>query len=132
MPSCIQFFATLWTVAHQAPLFMGFPRQEYWSRLPCPPPGDLPHPGIKPKAPALAGGFFTNEPHEKPSFLSTNRNFYKFEIILKRASSIMLYHLIFKSWLSGHGNLCCGYLWLPFKIFLVFSPMVAFVQQWQS
>ena len=52
----------LWTVAHQAPLSMGFSRQEYCSGLPCPPPGDLPHPGIKPESllsPALAGGFFT-------------------------------------------------------------------------
>ena len=40
--------ATLWTLAHQAPLSMGFSRQEYWSRLPCPPPGDLPNPGMKP------------------------------------------------------------------------------------
>ena len=46
--SCISLFATLWTLAHQAPLFMGFSRQEYWSELPCPPPGDLPDPGIKP------------------------------------------------------------------------------------
>ena len=54
--------ATLWTVACQAPLSMGFSRQEYWSRLPCPPPGDLPDPGIEPMSlmsPALAGGFFT-------------------------------------------------------------------------
>ena len=41
-------YVTPWTVAHQAPLSMGFSRQEYWSGLPCPPPGDLPHPGIKP------------------------------------------------------------------------------------
>ena len=46
--SCLQLFATLWTVARQAPLSMGFCRQEYWSGLPCPPPGDLPEPGIKP------------------------------------------------------------------------------------
>ena len=54
--------ATLWTVAHQAPLSMGFSRQEYWSGLPCPPPGYLYDPGIKPASfmsPALAGGFFT-------------------------------------------------------------------------
>ena len=53
---------TPWTVAHQAPLSMAFSRQEYWSGLPCPPPGDLPDPGIKPMSPvspALAGGFFT-------------------------------------------------------------------------
>ena len=53
---------TLWTVASQAPLSMGFSRQEYWSGLPCPPPGDLLDPGIEPVSltcPALAGGFFT-------------------------------------------------------------------------
>ena len=58
----VQLFATPWTVARQAPLSMGFSRQEYWSGLPCPPPGDLPDPGIEPASPvspALAGGFFT-------------------------------------------------------------------------
>ena len=45
---CVRLFATPWTVAHQAPLPMGFSRQEFWSGLPCPPPGDLPDPGIKP------------------------------------------------------------------------------------
>ena len=53
--------ATLWTVAHQAPLSMRFSRQEYWSGLSFSPPGDLPHSRIKPKPPALAGGFFTTE-----------------------------------------------------------------------
>ena len=60
--SHIQLFVTLWTVACQAPLSMGFSRQEYWSGLPYPPPEDLPDPEIKPaspKSPALAGGFFT-------------------------------------------------------------------------
>ena len=60
--SRVQLFVTLWTVARQAPLSMGSSRQEYWSGLPCPPPGDLPNPGIKPtslESPALAGGFFT-------------------------------------------------------------------------
>ena len=46
--SCVQLFGTLWTVACQAPLSMGFPRQEYWIGLPCPSPGDLPNPGIEP------------------------------------------------------------------------------------
>ena len=50
-----------WTVAHQAPLSMGFPRQENWSGLPFPSPEDLPNPGIEPTSPALAGGFFTTE-----------------------------------------------------------------------
>ena len=46
-------FATLWTVAQQAPLFMAFSKQQYWSGLPCPSPGDLPDPGLKPVSPAL-------------------------------------------------------------------------------
>ena len=57
-----QPFATLWTVACQALLSMGFSRQEYWSGLPCPAPGDLPDPGIESASltsPALIGGFFT-------------------------------------------------------------------------
>ena len=52
----------LWPVARQAPLSMGFSRQEYWSELPCPHPGDLPNPGTQPgslASPALAGRFFT-------------------------------------------------------------------------
>ena len=57
--SCVRLFVTLWTVACQAPLSMGFFRQEYWSGSPFPPPGDLPIPGIEPASPALAGGFLT-------------------------------------------------------------------------
>ena len=56
------------SVTHQAPLFTEFPRQEYWSGLPFPSPGDLPNPGIRPTfpvAPALAGRFFTTEPPGK-------------------------------------------------------------------
>ena len=64
---CVWIFVTLWTVIYQAPLSMGFSRQEYWSGLPGedpgnPPPGNLPNPGIEPvslKSPALAGRFFT-------------------------------------------------------------------------
>ena len=60
-------FATPWTAAYQVPLSMGFPRQEYWSGLPSPPPEDLPDPAIKPVSSALAGGFFTTEPPGKPT-----------------------------------------------------------------
>ena len=59
--SCVQLFPMLWTVACQAPLSMGFSSQEYWSGLPCPPPGDLPNPGMEPtslRSSALADGFF--------------------------------------------------------------------------
>ena len=62
----LNFSATPWTVAHQAPLSMGFPRQEYWSGLPFPSPGNLPYPGTKPVSPALTGGFFNAEPRGKP------------------------------------------------------------------
>ena len=68
MFSHIQLFATPWTVAHQALLSMGFSRQEYWSKLPFPPSGELPDPGIKPESPvspALLSGFFTTEPPGK-------------------------------------------------------------------
>ena len=56
------------SIAHHAPLSLGFPRQEYWSALPFPSPGDLPDPGMEPEFPALAGGFFNNEQPVKPSF----------------------------------------------------------------
>ena len=64
--SHVQFFATLWTTACQAPLYIGFSRQEYWHGLPFPSPGDLPDSGIKPMSPALAGGIFTTKPPGKP------------------------------------------------------------------
>ena len=71
--SCIQLFAIPWIVAHQAPLYMEFSRQEYWSGLPFPTPGDLPDPRIEPVylvSPAMAGRFFTTVPPEKPNRLS--------------------------------------------------------------
>ena len=61
-------FVTPWTAALQAPLSMGFPKQEYWSGLPFPIPGDLLNPAIKPASLAFAGRFFITEPPEKPSF----------------------------------------------------------------
>ena len=57
---------TIWTVARQAPLSLEFPRQEHWSELPFPPPGDLPDPGVEPVSSALAGVFFTTQPPGKP------------------------------------------------------------------
>ena len=53
-------------VARQAPLSMGFPRQEYWSGLPFPSPGGLPDPGTEPRSPTLTSSFFTTEPPGKP------------------------------------------------------------------
>ena len=66
--NCVRLLATPWTGALQAPLSMGFSRQEYWSGLSFPPPGDLPNPGIEPVSPvspAWAGRLFTTEPPGK-------------------------------------------------------------------
>ena len=65
--SCVWLFLTPWTVARQAPLSMGFNRQEYWIELPFLPPEDFPNPGIKPMSPAFASGFFTTVPPGKPT-----------------------------------------------------------------
>ena len=64
--SRVQLFATSWTVAYQAPLSMGFSRQEYWSGLPFPSPRDLPNPGIEPGSPALQTDFLPSEPSRTP------------------------------------------------------------------
>ena len=64
--SHVQPFETPWTVAYQAPLSMGFSRQEYWSGLPFPSPGDLPNSGIEPKSPTLEADTLTSEPPGKP------------------------------------------------------------------
>ena len=70
----VQLFATSWTVALQTPLSMGFSRQEYWSGLPFPSPGDLPNPGIKPQSPALQTGALPSEPPGKPWWLANLAN----------------------------------------------------------
>ena len=70
--SCVCLFVIPWTVACQALLSMGFPRQEYWSALPFPTPGDLPDPGIEPASfmtLVLAGRFFTTVPYGKPNHI---------------------------------------------------------------
>ena len=65
--SCVRLFATPWTVAYQASPSMGFSRQEYWSGLPFPSPGDLPDPGIEPGSPALEADALTSEPQGSPT-----------------------------------------------------------------
>ena len=69
MFSCVQLFATPWTIPHQAPPTMGFSRQEYWSGLPFPSPGDLPDSGIEPGPPALQADSLPSEPPGKPPVL---------------------------------------------------------------
>ena len=71
----VWLFATPLTIAHQTPLTMGFSRQEYWSGLPCPPPGDLPNPGTKPRSPTLQADSLLTESSGKTTwFLSTCKN----------------------------------------------------------
>ena len=75
--SSVGRFVTLGTVVRQAPLSKGFPRQGYWSGVPCPSPGDLPNPGIKPTSlmsPALAGRFFSTAPLRKPVLLDDTKD----------------------------------------------------------
>ena len=69
--TCLKTFATPWTAASQAPPFMGFSRQEYWSGLPFPSPGDLPDPGIEPGSPTLQADALPSKPPGKPR-LKTN------------------------------------------------------------
>ena len=100
-------FRPPWTVAHQVPLSMGFPRQEYWSGLPFP-SGDLPDPRIDPAFPALAEGFFTTEPPGKcycvgpreivrPSSQYSNK--YTWQMLIKR-KQIQKYNCWTKQMLS--------------------------------
>ena len=71
-----QLFATPWTVAHLAPLSMGFSRQEYWSGLPFPFPGNIPNLGIEPRSPELQAGALTSEPPGKPILPSNQLQFH--------------------------------------------------------
>ena len=80
----IRLFVIPWTVARQAPLSTGFPRQEYWSGLPFPSPGDLPCPGIKPASPALTGGFFTTAPPGK-----TTERIVELKLVVKDQTSLL-------------------------------------------
>ena len=85
--SRVQLFVTPWTVAHQAPLSMEFSRQEHWSGLIFPSPGDLPDPGMKPSSPmclALAGSFFTNKPPGKPNLKAAYCTPWRREVTCKR------------------------------------------------
>ena len=78
-------FAAPWMVALQAPLSMGFPRQEFWSGLPFRPPGDLPRPGMEAASlasPALEGGFFTTEPSGKPHMMNMQHLFRLYTVMI--------------------------------------------------
>ena len=105
-------FVTPWTVTHQDPLSLGFSRQEYWSGLPFPSPGGLPHPGIEPLSPALAGGFFTTEqpgkytciyPHAIKKHVKSLAGKVKVEI------SFFFFSFIFISWRLITLQYCSGF-----------------------
>ena len=85
--SHVQLFGTPWTVAYQAPPSMGFSRQENWSGLPFPSPGNLPDPGIKPGSPTLEADALTSEPPGKPhyggSFIVTEMSLTFFSVTLQ-------------------------------------------------
>ena len=119
--SCVQLFATLWTVAHQTPLSMGFSRQEYWSRWPFPPPGELPDPrtGIQATSPALAGRFLTTSTtweNPKPSQVNINHIWVKPPLLYKNSTTVAESH---RTW--------TGVEWEGVRInqlLLVYSPSI--------
>ena len=88
--SPVRLFATLWTVAHQAPPSMGFSRQEYWSGLPFPSPGDLPDPEVELRSPALQADALTSEPPGK-------QNLSKEERIPQHSHTTFIKSLIYQS-----------------------------------
>ena len=91
---------TLWIVAHQTPLSIKFPRQEYWTGLPFPSPGDLLDPGIKPASLVLAGRFFATEPPGKLGMVSIlhKNTVFKFSNILMVYSDDADYYLVCVEW----------------------------------
>ena len=88
----VQLIATLWTIARQAPLSMEFSRQEYWSGLLCPSPGDLPNPGIKPASPALQVDSLPSKPPGKPKNTGVGSLPLVQEIVLTQGSNWGLLH----------------------------------------
>ena len=104
--SCVQLFATPWTVACQALLSMRFPRQEYWSGLPLPPAGYLPNPGIKPRSPV-----FDRQVDSLPlSHLGSPvlKNIYLFYFWLSRSSLLLGLFSSCSGWASHCGGFFCG------------------------
>ena len=119
MLSCfihVQFFTTLWSIAHQAPLSMGFSRQEYWSGLPFPLLGDFPNPGVESKpliSPALAGRFFTTGgTWEALQLFSRTCSPSRSSFFYNRFSCVLHFFPPAFSALSLL-YICLGYIWLP-------------------
>ena len=108
-------FATAWTVAHQAPLSIGFLRQEYWNGLPFPSPKDLFDLGIEPKSSALTSGFFTTEPLGQPTFIITYQKFLLVLQLHRRDT------LLYCSWYQCILTEVSMSIWLP-HMFGSFQP----------
>ena len=138
--SRVRLFATPWTAAYHAPPSMGFSRQEYWSGLPFPSPGDLPDPGIEPRSPTLQADTLTSEPPGKPlCYLPFSDSVQSLSVVwlfvtqrnaaLQASLSITNSRSLFKLMLiesmmpSNHLILCCPILLLPsvFPSMRVFS-----------
>ena len=100
--SCVQLFATPWTIACQAPLSTEFSRQEYWSGLPFPPPGDLPDPGTEPRSPILQEDSLPSEPPGKPKNIGVG--------------SLSLLQVIFLTQEFNQGFLHCRWIILPAEL----------------
>ena len=92
MLSHVQLFVTPWHVTCQVPLSMGFPKQEYWSGLPFPSPGDLPHPGIKPTSPTLVGKFSTTD-HQGSPYVCVC--VYRYRYNFRRMVYVCIYTIIY-------------------------------------
>ena len=103
--SCVQLFATPWTIAHQTPLSIEFSRQEYWSWLPFLCPGHLPYPGIKPRSPPLQADSLLSEPPGKSKGRETRDQIANIHWIIEKAGKFQKKHLLLLHWL-------CESLWL--------------------
>ena len=93
--SHVRLFVTSQTAAYQAPQSMGFSRQEYWSGLPFPSPGDLPDPGIEPRSPALQADALTSEPPGKPLIHNFFLKFHSFHVYLPFVYMICIHTYIY-------------------------------------
>ena len=98
--NCVRLFATPWTVAHEVPPSLGFSRQEDWSGLPFPSPGDLPNTGIEPRSPALQADALPSEPPGKSSFPKENKSWIFIGKIDVKAEPPTLCPHDGKSWLT--------------------------------
>ena len=125
--SRVQLFATLWTVAHQAPLSMGILLIEYWSELPCPPPGDLPNPKIEPRSLAFQVDYLPSEPPGKPKTTGVGSLSLLQRIFPTQEPNQGLLHcrwILYQ--LSYQGSLCRRWFYQKFKedLILVFLKLL--------